>query len=134
MRVLCVPIPVGCKGLSITLNGLNYPVYRKALSDFVLICPNRLGASTVSDASAGNILLSDIGTLTVSADVLDRTQLSYVKPMSTVMLHEILHMVTRWDVTTTGTIDGQNMIVDHTCEYDPLMIYITNADCSFTRR
>ncbi|KAJ5855590.1 uncharacterized protein N7529_009534 [Penicillium soppii] len=119
---------------SITLNGLNYPVYRKALSDFVLICPNRLGASTVSDASAGNILLSDIGTLTVSADVLDRTQLSYVKPMSTVMLHEILHMVTRWDVTTTGTIDGQNMIVDHTCEYDPLMIYITNADCSFTRR
>ncbi|KAJ5087119.1 hypothetical protein N7456_010735 [Penicillium angulare] len=119
---------------SITLNGLNYPVYRKALSDFVLICPNRLGASTVSDASAGNILLSDIGTLTVSANVLDRTQLSYVKPMSTVMLHEILHMVTRWDVTTTGTIDGQNMIVDHTCEYDPLMIYITNADCSFARR
>ncbi|KAJ5667083.1 hypothetical protein N7507_002947 [Penicillium longicatenatum] len=98
---------------SITLDGLNYPVYREALSDFVLICPNVLGASTASDSSAGNILLSDIGTLTMTAALIDRPQLSFVKPMSTVMLHEILHMVTRWDVTTAGTISGQNMIVDH---------------------
>jgi len=119
---------------SITFNGLNYPVYREALSDFVLICPNVLGASTASDSSAGNILLSDIGTLTVTADVVDRPQLSFVKPMCTVMLHEILHMVTRWDVTTASTTSGSNMIVDHSCEYYPLMIYITNADCPFTRR
>ncbi|KAJ5783750.1 uncharacterized protein N7518_009427 [Penicillium psychrosexuale] len=98
---------------SIPRDGLNYPVYREALSDFVLICPNVLGASTASDSSAGNILLSDIGTLTVTADLVDRPQLSFVKPMSTVILHEILHMVTRWDVTTAGTISGQNMIVDH---------------------
>jgi hypothetical protein len=135
---------------SLTFDGLNYPVYREALSDFVLICPNRLGDSTADATSAGNIRLSDIGILTVAEDLIDRPQLSFVKPMCTVMLHEILHMVTRWDVTTAGTISGQNMIVDHSCEYYPLKSaplpppplpfllrsasYITNADCTFTCR
>ncbi|GLB11607.1 hypothetical protein AtubIFM57258_008477 [Aspergillus tubingensis] len=98
-------------------DGLNYPVYRKALSDFVLICPNMLEDNTVSDTSAGNTLLSDIGVLPVTADLIDRAQLSFIKPRSTVMLHEILHMVNRWDLSGNGLINGQNQIVDHSCEY-----------------
>ncbi|PWY74260.1 hypothetical protein BO83DRAFT_388610 [Aspergillus eucalypticola CBS 122712] len=98
---------------SLNRNGLNYPVFRKLLSDFVLICPNMLKDNTPSDTPAGNTLLSDIGVLTVTADLIDRAQLSFIKPRSTVMLHEILHMVTRWDQSGNTVVSGQNMIVDH---------------------
>lgn len=101
---------------SMKYEGLNYPVFRKALSDFVLICPNVLEDNTASDTSAGNTLLSDIGVLPVTADLIDRAQLSFIKPRSTVMLHEILHMVTRWDQSGNAVISGQNQIVDHSCE------------------
>lgn len=93
--------------------GYDVPVERDQIPDFVLICP---GVLTSTD---GNVLLGDIGLLPLSTDISARTQLSAVKPKSTVMLHEILHMVTRWDSTgNAGVIaDGQTKIVDHSCKY-----------------
>jgi hypothetical protein len=111
--------------------GQEYTVDREAVSDYVLFCPSVLSDGVSSASSYGYTTLSDIPLLTVSTTA--PVQLHKVRPQSAVMLHEILHMVSRWDGYGEDAVNGANMIVDHSCEYRliiaPVFLRLTLHKC-----
>ncbi|KAJ5691718.1 hypothetical protein N7488_012453 [Penicillium malachiteum] len=116
--------------ITILQTGEIFHVVREAISDFVLICPNVLSDGVASAWSYGYSTLSDIPLFAV--DLTLPVQLRKVRPKSAVLLHEILHMVSRWDGYGTNAANGATMIVDYSCEYHLIIFPIPLRPCTGT--
>ncbi|KAJ5888260.1 hypothetical protein N7495_008301 [Penicillium taxi] len=108
----------------------DYWVVREAISDFVLICANVLADGVASAYSYGYTTLSDIPLFAVSSTA--PIQLHKVRPRSAVLLHEILHMVSRWDGSGATAQSGATMILDYKCEYHLIIYPVPSRPCTNT--